>query len=229
MLRWRAALAADAQTGGEHPGHEQRGQRPTEQLHRPDPTGRDFTTIAFVFTFERLRREHFELLGRWLAEPHVSRWWNHDPSPAAVERDFGDTADDDEPAQDYLVLRDGAPIGIIQYCRFGDYPEYVDEMAAVYPVDDTAATIDYLIGERADVGHGVGSAMIRAFVERIWAAEPDVTHVVVPVNSANVASWRALEKAGFHLVAQGELEPDNPSDDHLHEILRFDRPTEPVG
>lgn len=178
-----------------------------------------------MFTFERLRRHHFQLLATWLAEPHVSRWWNHDPSPEAVEDDFGDTADDREPAQDHVVLLDGEPVGIIQYCRFVDYPEYVTEMAEVYPVDETAASIDYLIGESSCVGRGVGSGMIRAFVDRIWATEPEISHVVVPVNSANVASWRALEKAGFHLVARGELEPDNPIDDRLHEILRIDRPT----
>ena len=34
----------------------------------------------------------------------------------------------------------------------------------------------------------------------------------------------ALLHAGFRLVARGDLETDNPSDDPLHEILRLDRP-----
>ena len=33
----------------------------------------------------------------------------------------------------------------------------------------------------------------------------------------------ALLSAGFHLVAQGELTPDNPIDDRAHEIVRIDR------
>lgn len=178
----------------------------------------------YMFEFERLRREHFELLSRWLAEPHVARWWAHDASPEAVEDDFGGTIDGTEPAEDFVVLLDGRPIGLIQYCRLHDYPEYVDEMAEVYPVEPTAATIDYLIGDPTGVGRGVGSSMIRAFVERIWATDPEIDHVVVPVNSGNVASWRALEKAGFERVARGELEPDNPIDGPLHEFLRIDRP-----
>ena len=87
-----------------------------------------------------------------------------------------------------------------------------------------AVSIDYFIGEPTLVGRGLGAAMIRAFVERIWATNADASCVIVPVNSANIASWRALQSAGFRLVARGELEPDNPIDDRDHELLRIDRP-----
>jgi aminoglycoside 6'-N-acetyltransferase len=182
------------------------------------------SVVSGPFTFVRLTRADFGLLGRWLAEPHVARWWAHDPSPAAVEDDFGDTADGLEPAEDHLVLLDGVPIGLVQYARFGDYPEYMAELADVYPVDAAAGSIDYFIGDPEHVGRGLGSAFIAAFVARVWATDPEVTHLVVPVHSDNVASWRALEKAGFRLVARGEMDPDNPADDRRHEILRIDRP-----
>jgi aminoglycoside 6'-N-acetyltransferase len=44
------------------------------------------------------------------------------------------------------------------------------------------------------------------------------------VVAANVASWRALEKAGLKRVAEGPMPPDNPVDDALHYIYRADRP-----
>lgn len=176
-----------------------------------------------VFTFRRLVRDDFGLLSTWLAEPHVARWWHHDPSLDSIEEDFGDTIDGLEPAEDFVATLDGEPIGVIQYCHFMDYPEYVAEMAGVYPVGAGAVSIDYLIGDPANVGRGIGRALIAAFVERIWATDPLATHIVVPVHSDNPASWRALLRAGFRLVAQGELEPDNPVDDRRHEILRLDR------
>jgi aminoglycoside 6'-N-acetyltransferase len=178
-----------------------------------------------VVTFERLTRDRFGLLGRWLAEPHVRRWWAHDPSPGAVEADFGPTVDGREPAEDHVALVDGQPVGLVQFCRLVDHPVYRDELGAVVPVEDGAASIDYLVGEPSMVGRGVGPAVIAAFVERVWEREPSVTHLVVPVNAGNVASWRALEKAGFRRVARGEMEPDAPGDDRMHEILRIDRPT----
>jgi aminoglycoside 6'-N-acetyltransferase len=179
--------------------------------------------MTVEITFRRLARADFPLLSHWLAEPHVRRWWAHDPSPAAVEEDFGGTVDGLEPAEDYIVVLDGRPVGVIQFCYFADYPDYAEEMESVYPVGPGAVTIDYFIGELDITGRGVGTAVISSFVERIWADEPEATHVVVAVNSLNVASWRALQKAGFRLVAQGELSPDNPDDPPAHHVLRIDR------
>jgi len=132
------------------------------------------------------------LLGTWLAAPHVREWWNHDPSPDAVERDFGVSIDGAEPGEDWIA-------GV--------------------------ASIDYLVGDPDMIGRGLGSAMISAFVAFVWTHDPTTTSLVVPVNSANERSWRALLRAGFRRVARGELDPDNPIHDRLHEVLRIDRPT----
>jgi aminoglycoside 6'-N-acetyltransferase len=175
-------------------------------------------------TFRRLTRDDFGLLATWLAEPHVLRWWNHEFSPDAIEREFGPTADGDEPAEDHAVLLDDRPVGLIQYSRFADYPEYVTELTPVLAVPEGAASIDYLIGDHSCLGRGIGTAMISAFVDRIWSVDRNATCVIVPVNSANVASWKALLSAGFRIVARGDLAPDNPIDDPGHEILRIDRP-----
>jgi aminoglycoside 6'-N-acetyltransferase len=144
--------------------------------------------------------------------------------PAAVERDFGPTADGEEPGQDYLVELEGRPIGLIQYSVLADYPEYRAELAGVIEVPEGAVSIDYLIGVPDLVGRGIGARMIAAFAERVWSLSPPASCIIVPVSSANRASWRALMKAGFRLAGRGELEPDNPIDDRSHEILRLDRP-----
>lgn len=154
----------------------------------------------------------------------MARWWNHECTAEAVERDFGASADGAEPNEDHLALLDGTPFGLLQYSRFADYPEYGDELAAVLPVPHGAVSIDYLIGDPTHVGRGLGATMIRAFTARIWHADATATCVIVPVASANRASWRALLRAGFRLVARGELQPDNPIDDRSHEVLRLDRP-----
>lgn len=177
------------------------------------------------WTFRRLVRADFPLLGRWLATPAMERWWHHEWTPEALERDFGPTADGLEPAEDFVAVRDAAPVGIVQRYLLRDYPEYLAELRSVVAVPDGAASIDYGLGVPSLLGRGEGPAMIAAFVERTWAALPEVTEIVVPVVAANVASWRALEKAGFERVASGRLEPDNPVDDPLHHVLRRRRPS----
>lgn len=175
-------------------------------------------------TFRRVTRSDFGVLAGWLAEPHVARWWNHEFTNQAVERDFGLAADGEEPSEDHIALLDGRPIGVIQYSRYADYPEYLDELSPLLSVPDDAVSIDYLIGDPEIIGHGVGTAMLSGFTAHVWATDPRASCIIVPVCSANHRSWRALLSAGFRLVARGDLKPDNPVDGPLHEILRIDRP-----
>ena len=178
-----------------------------------------------MITWRRLVEADFPLLRQWLLQPHVQRWWNHETTPEAVERDFGPVARGEEPSEDLLVFEDGVPVGLVQRSRYGDYPEYLDELAPILPVDEDTVSVDYLVGDPARCGHGLGPRIIAAVVEATWTDYPSAPAVVVPVAAANRNSWRALEKAGLTRVAEGELEPDNPIDDRAHVVYRIDRPT----
>ena len=69
--------------------------------------------------------------------------------------------------------------------------------------------------------------MIAAAVARGFADHPDAQDVLVPVAAANVASWRALRRAGAVWYAEGEMTPDNPVDPREHVVHRFVRPAAP--
>ena len=177
-----------------------------------------------TYAFRRVTRDDFPLLAHWLTQPHVHRWWFHESSPEAVERDFGPGVDGREPGEDLIALRDGDPLGLVQRARWGDYPEDLEEIAPVLAVPPDAVELDYLIGELGDTGRGLGPAVIRAAVADTWTVYPAAPCIVVPVVAANRPSWRALEHAGFHRVAEGDLEPENPVDDPWHVVYRLDRP-----
>jgi aminoglycoside 6'-N-acetyltransferase len=183
---------------------------------------------APTITLRRLTTENFGLLAGWLARPHVYRWWHHEFSPEAVDRDFGPSARGEEPNEDFLALLSEEigtrPIGLIQRSFWHDYPEYVEEIAHFLTIPKDAVTVDYLIGEIADTGRGLGPAMIRAVLADTWATLPRAECVIVPVALGNRASWRALEKAGFTRIAEGDLVPDNPIDPPEHVVYRLDRP-----
>lgn len=185
----------------------------------------DEVSSAGEITWRPVVPGDFPLLGRWLAQPYVARWWNHETSADAVERDFGPTARGEEPAEDLLALLDGRRFGLAQRSRIADYPDEREELAALVAVPDDAMTIDYLIGEPDLVGRGVGTRMVASLLTATWRDHPGAGCVVVAVSAANPASWRALEKAGLTRVAEGELEPDNPVDDRWHVVYRIDRPT----
>ena len=50
--------------------------------------------------------------------------------------------------------------------------EYGDELATIVPVPEGAMSIDYLIGGATDVGRGLGKAMIRSGLDRLWVEHP---------------------------------------------------------
>lgn len=177
-----------------------------------------------MIDFRRLRRDDFGLLARWLAEPAVARWWNHEVTPGAIERDFGPSVDGRDPTEMFLALSEGRPFGLIQRYRIAAEPEYAAELARVCDVPPGALSVDYFIGEPDMRGRGLGAGLIAALVARSWAAYPDAAAVVVPVVAGNAASWRALERAGFTRIAEGELEPDNPVDPPDHFIYAIRRP-----
>lgn len=177
-----------------------------------------------VLSWRVLQRADLPLLARWLAEPLVARWWAHDPSAEALERDFGPSIDGTDVTELLVAQLDGRPVGLVQRYPIAAYPDYVEELAPVLPVPPGALSLDYLIGEPEARGRGVGARMIAAAVTGGWARYPDARDVVVPVHAANQASWRALERAGFSRVAEGELEPDNPADSRDHVVYAVRRP-----
>ncbi|MEV7196273.1 GNAT family N-acetyltransferase [Streptomyces sp. NPDC093510] len=177
-----------------------------------------------MLVLRRLAEHDLPLLGHWLRQPHVARWWNHETSVEAVARDFGPAIKGEEPSEDLLAYLDDRPIGLVQRCRLSDYPEYLAELTALIEVPDGTVTIDYLIGEARDTGRGLGPRMIRSVVRATWNDHPDTPCVLVPVPVANRSSWRALEKAGLRRVAEGDLVPDNPVDGRAHYVYRIDRP-----
>jgi aminoglycoside 6'-N-acetyltransferase len=178
-----------------------------------------------MMTWRHVTPDDFPLLARWLAAPHVARWWNHETSAQAVERDFGPSARREEPNEDLLASLDGTPLGLLQRSFLHDYPEYLNDLTPITTVPSRAMTIDYLIGDAANIGRGIGSHLIRSALAQLWADHKDAECVIVAVHADNIGSWRALEKAGLTRVAHGELDPDNPADDRRHVVYRIDRPS----
>lgn len=157
--------------------------------------------------FRRLTDDDLVMLHRWLNEPGVVRWWEGDDvSWDAVVRDYGSASTD--PTEYWIASVDGRDFGWIQCYATADFA-HEDEVKQwrALGVDRAAAGIDYLVGEPDDRRQGLGTAMIRAFVRDI--VFPDHLHwtqVGASPFEANVASWRALEKAGFSFAGSFDSE-----------------------
>lgn len=115
------------------------------------------------------------------------------------------------------------PFGYIQSYRLADETSWWATTEAAIGNVDRAVGLGYLIGEVGLIGQGLGSAMIGAFVTFVWELYAEDSLIVVAVQQANGASWRALEHAGFARVWRGLLDSDDPSDQGPAYLYRADR------
>ena len=168
-------------------------------------------------SFRRLVDDDLPMLHRWLNEPGVVRWWEGDDvSWDGVVATYGSGSTD--PTEHWIAVVDGVDVGWIQCYSMVDEPDEALLWCAL-GIDETAAGVDYLIGEAANRGRGVGSAMLAAFVaDVVFALHPDWTQAAAAPLEANRASWGALERAGFRSMGTVD-DPGGPC-----RLMAIDRP-----
>jgi RimJ/RimL family protein N-acetyltransferase len=142
-----------------------------------------------TFTFRTVTPDDFALLADWRRRPHVVKWWG-DKSVEDLYSEF-EKEMADPLVEHYVVSKAGQDFAFVQVCDAhlaGD---------GWWP-DATPGTwaIDYLIGEPALIGKGLGTALISAFTEDLFA-RPGTHTVTADPEPGNIASIRACEKAGY--------------------------------
>lgn len=176
----------------------------------------DGTTRIPQLTFRPLGGDDLPLLHEWLGRPHVARWWGGGATQSLgeLEREFGPSIAGADCVRCFIVLGDGAPIGFIQDYTPADCHAdgwWLEEH------DRGVRGIDQFLARADQLGRGIGTAMVRAFVARLFD-DPAVTRVQIDPSPDNRRAIRCYEKAGFHPV--GEI--DTPDGRAL--LMYRDRP-----
>jgi aminoglycoside 6'-N-acetyltransferase len=176
-----------------------------------------------------VQADDLPLVSRWLAEPHVAQWWREPSDLADVREKYLPCLEGRDPTELFLIERGGSAIGFIQRYLVADDPEWERALRATGAADaGQAVGIDYLIGDPALTGKGIGSAAIREFTAVAFRRYPQAVSVLVDVSQANRPSWRALERAGYTRCWAGLLDSSDPSDEGPSYLYRKRRdPGEP--
>ena len=170
---------------------------------------------ALPLRFRPVRPDDLPLLHEWLQRPHVRRWWTDRDTYEAVAARYLPAIEGSDPTDLHLALLDERPIGFLQTYLVDDYPEHAANVGA----GEDAAGVDLLLADEELTGRGIGSEMLRRYVEEIVFARPETRCCVADPEAENVASVRAFEKAGFRVVR----EYVDPADGRPHALVRRDR------
>jgi RimJ/RimL family protein N-acetyltransferase len=171
--------------------------------------------LAMAISFRLMTRGDLPLVHDWHQRPHVVRWWTVRKTFKETEGHYLPTIEGTDPTQHYLALLDGESLGMIQTYLVSDYPDY----AALTEEGEGSAGLDLFIGDEARTGQGLGTEMIRRFVEEIVFARPETMACTADPDVRNTASLRAFEKAGFQVVREFV----DPEDNELHALVRRER------
>ena len=165
----------------------------------------DWRVPAGAVRFEPLQRADLPLLHEWLGRPHVAAWWGPPPSLAEVEDDYGPMTDPGAGTRGHLAWLDGEPIGFVQcYVVLGSGDGWWED-----ETDPGARGVDCLLADGDRLGQGLGSTMLRAFVDRLFE-DPAVTVVQTDPSPDNPRAIGAYRRAGFE--DQGPIvTPDGPA------------------
>lgn len=74
-----------------------------------------------------------------------------------------------------------------------------------------------------DVGRGLATAALRTIVKAACDENPQITHFEASCNSANRASIRLLERAGFECIGRRPWQPRGPRESDEEQVWRAKR------
>lgn len=163
-----------------------------------------------------MRETDFTLARRWLAEPHVARWWHDDPKevdyPEGTLADWRAAIRGDDPTDMFVIEQGGIPIGVIQSYIVQDYADYANEVGEL---PERALSVDLFIGEPDLIGRGHGTALLREFLRDAFARY-GVAYCVIGPARANVPAIRSYEKVGFRYLRDYR---EDDTTDPVHVLL----------
>jgi RimJ/RimL family protein N-acetyltransferase len=164
-------------------------------------------------SFRLLEEQDLPMMQAWLQQPHVAEWWGEPSTLEEVEAEFLPIIDGRSSTKAYIASINTQPVGFIQsYVVLGSGGGWWED-----ETDPGARGIDQFLADAALLNRGLGTAMIAAFVDRLFE-DPRVTKVQTDPSPRNRRAIRCYCKVGFKEVG-AVTTPDGPA-----VLMLYERP-----
>ncbi|MEU0967219.1 GNAT family N-acetyltransferase [Streptomyces sp. NPDC005917] len=158
-------------------------------------------TPAGVFHLVPVRVERdLPIISRWMNDPAVAAFWQLAGSGAQTEDHLRAQLAGDGRSVPCLGSLDGTPMSYWEIYRAD-----LDPLARHYPARPHDTGVHVLIGDVADRGRGLGSALLRAVADLVLDHRPACARVVAEPDLRNTPSVAAFLGAGFRYAAEVDL------------------------
>lgn len=156
------------------------------------------TDSVFEIAFRPIVVDDAPNLVRWQRDPEVAVWWgDNEKSDAELLAKWQKRADETDPEHDrhtdhFVVVVNDEDIGCIQGYELRHYPQDYEERGV-----PNSGGLDLFIGEPKWRDKGVGTEIVRKFIDEVVFAYPEVEFCTIDPEPRNKRAIRTYEKVGF--------------------------------
>ncbi|MCQ4203311.1 GNAT family N-acetyltransferase [Streptomyces sp. NPDC058783] len=154
---------------------------------------------AFHLTPVEVER-HVPLIARWMNDPAVAAYWQLAGPQSVTEDHVRAQLTGDGRSVPCVGVLDGVPMSYWEIYRAD-----LDPLARYCPVRPHDTGVHVLIGDDADRGQGIGTALIRTVSDLALTARPACTRVLAEPDVRNAPSVAAFLGAGFRFHTEIDL------------------------
>lgn len=153
---------------------------------------------AWDITFRPVTASDLPMLARWMEQAHWREWWGDPKDECAMIRDMVERRDTTRP---FIFQIDGRDCGYIQVWIAADQmvEPWISAARWMAALPQGAVGVDLSVGDGADLGKGIGSSVLTAFVALLHAEGR--REIFIDPSPMNARAIRAYEKAGFRVYA----------------------------
>ncbi|MEV7321377.1 GNAT family N-acetyltransferase [Streptomyces sp. NPDC093970] len=169
-------------------------------LDRPGTWGPTETPVGtFQLVPVQVERD-LPVITRWMNDPAVTAFWQLGGPQTRTEDHLRAQLATDGRSVSCLGSLDGTPMSYWEIYRAD-----LDPLARHYPARPHDTGVHVLIGDAADRGRGLGSALLRAVADLVLDHRPACARVVAEPDLRNTPSVAAFLSAGFRYAAELDL------------------------